>query len=99
MHQIPIACGITSCVLLCASYSQRALWFVPGDGLRSAFVPHSLVDELFHWHRYWSRASDRLETWSHVFILIGHGTMIGAWWPWRARGYQGVATALSLGQM
>ena len=98
VHQITIACGITSCVLLCACYSQRALWFVPATVFVLLSFLYSLVDETFHWHRYWSRASDRVEMWSHVFILIGHGTMIGAWWLWCARGYEGVATALAGGR-
>jgi hypothetical protein len=94
VHQVTIACGITSCVLLCASYSQRALWFIPATVFVLLSFLYSLVDEAFHWHRYWSRASDRVEMWSHVFILIGHGTMIGAWWLWCARGYPGVGTVL-----
>ena len=32
--------------------------------------------------------------WSHVFILIGHGTMMAGWWLWYARGYAGVAETL-----
>ena len=32
--------------------------------------------------------------WSHVFILVGHGTMMAGWWLWYARGYAGVAETL-----
>jgi len=99
VHQITIACGIASCVLLCAAYAQRALWFIPATVFALLSFLYSLVDEAFHWHRYWSRASDRVEMWSHLFILIGHGTMIGAWWLWCARGYPGVASALGGGRV
>jgi len=94
VHQITIACGVASCLLLCGAYSQRGLCFVPATVFVVLSMVYSLVDEGFHWHRYWSRASDRVEMWSHVFILIGHGTMIGGWWLWCARGYQGVSAAL-----
>jgi len=94
VHQITIACGVASCVLLSASYAHRAVFFIPATVLVLLSFVYSLVDEAFHWHRYWSHASDRVEMWSHVFILIGHGTMIGAWWIWCERGYRGVAATL-----
>jgi len=34
--------------------------------------------------------------WSHVFILIGHGTMMIAWWAWFWSGYRGVAETVTL---
>lgn len=94
VHQITIACGVASCVLLSACYSHRTVFFIPATVFVLLSFLYSLVDEAFHWHRYWSQASDRVEMWSHVFILIGHGTMIGAWWIWCERGYPGVATTL-----
>jgi hypothetical protein len=95
VHHITIACGIASCILLCGSYSLRGLCFLPATVLVALSFLYSLVDEGFHWHRYWTGTSDRVEMWSHVFILIGHGTMISAWWLWCARGYPGVATMLA----
>jgi hypothetical protein len=35
-------------------------------------ILYSLVDEAFHWRRYVSPHSDRVEMWSHVSILLGH---------------------------
>jgi len=94
VHQITIACGVASCVLLCAAYSHRELALIPATVFTLLSFVYSLVDEGFHWHRYWTGASDRVEMWSHVFILVGHGTMIGAWWLWCARGYPGLAQVL-----
>ena len=64
----------------------------PGSFVLS-FV-YSLVDEVMHWRRYLSQRSDVVEMWSHVFILIGHGTMMAGWWRWYALGYPGVARTL-----
>ena len=55
---------------------------------------YSLVDEAFHWRRYLNQQSDRVEMWSHVGILIGHGTMMVAWWTWFFGGYRGVGETL-----
>ena len=33
--------------------------------------------------------------WSHVFILLGHGTMMLGWWRWYPLGYPGVAPTLA----
>jgi len=90
VHQITIFCGIASCILLCLSYTHRALAFVPATVFVVLSFVYSLVDEGFHWHRYWSGSSDRVEMWSHVFILVGHGTMILPWWLWCERGYPGL---------
>jgi hypothetical protein len=36
--------------------------------------------------------------WSHVGILIGHGTMMLGWWVWYFQGYTGVPeTVAALG--
>lgn len=94
VHGITIFCGVASCVLLCASWSHRSLFFIPATVFTVLSFVYSLVDEGFHWHRYWSRNSDVVEMWSHVFILIGHGTMMAAWWMWCFTGYAGVAETL-----
>jgi hypothetical protein len=95
VHAVTIFCGILSCVLLCASYEHRDLFFIPATVFTVLSFVYSLVDEGFHWHRYWSLRSDVVETWSHVHILIGHGTMMAAWWLWAYTGYAGVAETLS----
>jgi hypothetical protein len=89
VHGITIACGIASCVLLCAAYSQPSLWILALVLTLLSFL-YSLVDEAFHWRRYVRRHSDRVEMWSHVGILLGHGTMMLGWWAWYFQGYPGV---------
>lgn len=90
VHHITIACGIASCVLLCAAYHLReALWIPALVATVLSFV-YSLVDEVFHWRRYASERSDRIEMWSHAFILLGHSTMMLGWWRWFFLGYPGV---------
>jgi hypothetical protein len=97
VHGITIACGITSCVLLCAAYSNRAAW-IPALVLTVLSLIYSLVDEAFHWRRYVRQHSDRVEMWSHVGILVGHGTMMLGWWAWYFDGYTGVReTVAALG--
>lgn len=94
VHGITIFCGITSCVLLTAAYHHpRALW-IPALVLTLLSVVYSLVDEAFHWRRYVSRHSDRVEMWSHVGILLGHSVMMVGWWCWFFQGYGGVAETL-----
>ena len=94
VHKVTIFCGASSCILLCAAYGHRGLFFIPATVLTVLSFVYSLVDEGFHWHRYWSRSSDRVEMWSHLFILIGHGTMMAAWWGWAYGGYVGVFEVL-----
>jgi hypothetical protein len=97
VHGITIACGISSCVLLCAAYSNHAAW-IPALVLTLLSFIYSLVDEAFHWRRYVRQHSDRVEMWSHVGILVGHGTMMLGWWAWYFDGYQGVReTVAALG--
>ena len=55
----------------------------------------SAVDEVMHWRRYLRGQSNLVEMWSHVFILIGHGTMMLGWWRWYFLGYPGVARTLA----
>jgi hypothetical protein len=94
VHGITIFAGIGSCVLLCAAYTYpRALW-IPAMVLTILSFVYSLVDEIFHWRRYVSDHSDRVEMWSHVGILVGHGTMMIGWWSWFFGGYEGVAATV-----
>jgi hypothetical protein len=90
VHGITIACGIGSCVLLCAAYSRPGIW-IPALVLTVLSFVYSLVDEAFHWRRYTRQLSDRVEMWSHVGILVGHGVMMLGWWTWYFQGYSGVA--------
>jgi hypothetical protein len=97
VHGITILCGIGSCVLLCAAYDNPAAW-IPALVLTLLSFIYSLIDEAFHWRRYVRRHSDRVEMWSHVGILIGHGTMMLGWWVWYFQGYTGVPeTVAALG--
>jgi hypothetical protein len=95
VHHVIIALGVASCVLLCAAYRGRALYAVPALVLTALSFIYSLVDEIMHWRRYLTAQSDVVEMWSHVFILIGHGTMMTGWWLWYSGGYLGVAETLT----
>lgn len=95
VHGITILCGIASCVLLTAAYHHpRGLW-IPALVLTVLAFVYSLVDEAFHWRRYLRKHSDRVEMWSHLGILTGHGVMMTAWWVWFFGGYAGVAETLA----
>jgi hypothetical protein len=94
VHHIIIVAGIGSCVLLCAAFRGGATYSVPALVLTSLSFVYSLIDEVMHWRRYLASKSDVVEMWSHVFILIGHGTMMAGWWLWCARGYRGVEETL-----
>jgi len=95
VHHIIIGCGIGSCVLLCAAYPTPSNLQIPALVLTLLSFIYSFVDEVMHWRRYLSSKSDVVEMWSHVFILIGHGTMMVGWWLWYLGGYQGVAITLA----
>jgi hypothetical protein len=95
VHHVIIGLGIGSCVLLCAAYSGGRAYAVPALVLTVLSFVYSLVDEFMHWRRYLQAKSDVVEMWSHVFILIGHGTMMTGWWMWYAGGYGGVAETLA----
>jgi len=95
VHHVIIAAGIGSCVLLCAAYRGGATYLVPAAVLTVLSFVYSLVDEAMHWRRYLTGKSDVVEMWSHVFILVGHATMMVAWWAWYARGYVGVAETIA----
>jgi hypothetical protein len=96
VHHVTIAAGVGSGVLLCAAYAHRQALWIPALVLTALSFVYSLVDEAFHWRRYLHGASDRVEMWSHAFILIGHGTMMAAWWRWLWLGYPGVADTIDL---
>jgi hypothetical protein len=96
VHGITIFSGIGSCVALCAAYSHRDLFWIPAMVLTLLSFFYSAVDEVFHWHRYVRSASDRVEMWSHVGILLGHGVMMLGWWTWFFLGYPGVAATVAI---
>lgn len=95
VHAITIFCGVGSCVLLCAAYAYREALWIPALVLTALSFVYSLVDEAFHWRRYVRRRADRVEMWSHVGILTGHGTMMIGWWTFFLAGYPGVARTLA----
>lgn len=94
VHAITIFAGVGSCVLLSMAYTHRAALWIPAMVLTVLSVVYSLVDEAFHWRRYVSAKADRVEMWSHVGILLGHGVMMTGWWVWFAGGYAGVGATL-----
>ena len=94
VHRVIIGLGIGSCVLLCAAYRGGPTFGVPALGLTVLSFLYSLVDEVLHWRRYLLAQSDGVEMSSHVFILLGHGLMMGGWWLWYRGGYAGVAETL-----
>lgn len=94
VHHITIVCGVASVVLLVLAYDHAAL-AVPALVFTALSFVYSLVDEAFHWRRYTSDRSDPVEMWSHVGILVGHGTMMLAWWRCYQLGYPGVAQTLA----
>ncbi|MBK7395219.1 MAG: hypothetical protein IPJ34_02675 [Myxococcales bacterium] len=95
VHHVTIFCGVGSCVFLCAAYQNRGAFWIPAMVLTIMSFVYSLVDEVFHWHRYWSERSDRVEMWSHTFIFVGHLTMMFGWWKWFFLGYPGVRETLA----
>lgn len=94
VHHITIFCGITSVVLLVLAFEHRAL-AIPAMVLTVLSFVYSLIDEGFHWKRYTTQRSDPVEMWSHVGILVSHGTMMLGWWRCYALGYPGVDEALT----
>jgi hypothetical protein len=94
VHHITILCGVASVVLLMLAYERPGL-AIPAMVFTVLSFIYSLVDEGFHWKRYTSAHSDPVEMWSHVGILIGHGTMMLGWWRCYQLGYPGVAETLA----
>jgi len=85
--------------MLCLAYHFPVFLRIPTAVLIGLSIVYSLVDEFFHWRRYVTLHSDRVEMWSHVGILTGHMIMIFAWWNWFDEGYPGVAETLSTALM
>lgn len=96
VHHITIFFGVTSVVGLCLAYNHGEVLHTPILVLIALSVVYSLVDEVMHWRRYLLSKSDRVEMWSHVFILTGHMIMIFSWWHWFTQGYPGVAETLKV---
>lgn len=94
VHHITIAAGISSCVLLVMAYDHPVFLRFPIVVTIALSIIYSLVDEFMHWRRYLTLHSDRVEMWSHFFILLGHGIMISSWWHWYDQGYPGVAKTI-----
>lgn len=94
VHHITIACGVSSCVLLCVAYDHPGVWVLALVLTILSFV-YSLIDEAFHWRRYTSAHADVVEMWSHVAIFVGHGTMMLGWWMFFRAGYPGVRETLA----
>jgi hypothetical protein len=94
IHHMTIFAGITSVLLLCLGYAHRETVRTPALVFIFLSVVYSFFDEALHWHRYLTKKSDRIEMWSHFFILVGHLTMIISWWNWFDAGYPGVKETL-----
>ncbi len=95
VHHITIAAGISSVVALCLAYENPSFMKIPAFVLIFLSIVYSLVDEGLHWQRYLTLQSDRVEMWSHFFILLGHLMMISGWWVWFSDGYPGVKETLA----
>ncbi len=95
VHHVTIVFGVASCVLLCAAFSHRASLWIPAAVATVLSFVYSLVDEVFHWRRYATELSDRVEMTSHALILFGHATMMIGAWRWFYLGYPGVAETLA----
>lgn len=95
VHAVTIFFGIGSCICLCAAYENRAAFTVPAAVMTIMSFVYSLVDEVFHWFRYATKKSDRVEMSSHALIFLGHGIMMGAWWVYFLAGYPGVRETLA----
>jgi hypothetical protein len=94
VHHITIATGIGSCVFLILAYPQRTGLAIAAGVLTALSFLYSLIDEALHWRRYLTQHSDVIEMWSHVFIFVGHATMMAGWWRFYLLGYPGVAETL-----
>jgi hypothetical protein len=94
VHHVTIFAGITSVLGLCLAYEHPLFMRAPTLVLIFLSIIYSLIDEGMHWHRYFTSNSDRVEMWSHFFILTGHLLMILSWWNWYAEGYPGVSETL-----
>lgn len=96
VHHVTIFAGITSVLCLCLAYSYPEFMRIPTLILICLSVVYSLIDEAFHWRRYITLKSDRVEMWSHFFILLGHMVFVWSWWVWFEQGYEGVSETLEV---
>ncbi|MCC6276835.1 MAG: hypothetical protein IT289_02840 [Oligoflexia bacterium] len=94
VHHMTISCGITSCLALCLCYNHPDAFTIPAIALIIMSFFYTAIDETMQWDRYLSGRSDRVEMWSHFFIILGHAIMVGSWYYWFSKGYQGVAETL-----
>lgn len=94
VHQITIFAGVASVVCLCLAYSHPALMRIPALTFTVLSFIYSLIDEVLHWRRYLSLKCDRVESWSHFFIFVGHLIMMLGFWTWFEAGYPGVRETL-----
>lgn len=94
VHQITIFGGIASVVCLCLAYTHPGLMRIPALTFTVLTFVYSLIDEAMHWRRYLMHKCDRVESWSHYFIFVGHLVMMLGWWTWFEAGYPGVAETL-----
>lgn len=94
VHHITIFSGVASVLALCLGYFWPGLMRIPALVFIGLSLVYSLLDEAMHWIRYATQQSDRVEMWSHYFILLGHLIMILAWWQWFDAAYPGVDDTL-----
>lgn len=94
VHHITIALGVASVIALVLAY-DHPVFAIPAAVCTVLSFIYSMVDEVFHWRRYLSQRADRVEMWSHVLILLGHGIMMAAWWSFYLKGYPGVAETMA----
>jgi len=95
VHHITIVAGISSVLLLCLAYSSPVFLRIPALVMTVLSVMYSVIDEALHWRRYLSLKCDRVESFSHFFIFVGHLIMMLAWWTWFDAGYPGVPETLA----
>ena len=95
VHHITIVCGRRELRAARASRTTTRALAIPAMVFTVLSFVYSLVDEVFHWRRYTSLTSDPVEMWSHVGILVGHGTMMLGWWRFYQLGYPGVRETLA----
>lgn len=91
VHHMTIVSGVTSCMALCLCFTRPDIFAIPAYVLIAMSFFYTVIDEAMHWHRFYNGKSDRVEMWSHYFIILGHSIMILSWIMWFREGYQGVA--------
>jgi hypothetical protein len=95
VHHITIVAGISSVVFLCLAYMSPGFMRIPALVMTGLSFMYSVIDEALHWRRYLSLKCDRVESFAHFFIFVGHLIMMLAWWQWFEAGYPGVAETLA----